>query len=82
MSATNGKRVVCDRCYAETFCKHTGTAETDGGYTRWNTFEEMPAGWEYIGNNIKGVQHLCPKCAEEWEHAKNVFMGRTADEQN
>lgn len=76
MSGTNGRLVVCDRCYAETFCKCTGEGEADGGYTRWNNFEPLPEGWESTGYAIEGVNHLCPKCSAKWEQTKSEFMNR------
>jgi len=63
MAYINGRLTICDRCGEKVFSKCTGEGERDGGFTRWNTFEPLPEGWdchEYTGT-------LCPKCNEEYK---------------
>ena len=42
MSEKCGKLVTCDRCGKNVFLKCIGEEETDGGYTKWNKFEDPP----------------------------------------
>lgn len=71
MSSANGKMLTCDRCGAWTFLKCTGEGELDGGYTRWNEFEDAP-GWDWT----KQIGDVCPKCRQDYddmlEKYKNV----------
>lgn len=53
---------TCDRCGTQIFLKCTGEGVADGGFTRWNEFEQAPPGWNYISN----VGTVCPKCWEEY----------------
>lgn len=65
---TNGRLVKCDRCGEEIFCKSTGDGELDGGYTRWNKFEEAP-GWSYEHD----IGDLCHECTQEYRRLKAEF---------
>ena len=58
MAQVKGRLSICDRCGKTIFSKVTGEGETDGGYTRWNKFEELPEGWK----NYYEVGLLCPDC--------------------
>ena len=62
MSSANGQMLICDRCGAWTFLKCTGEGELDGGYTRWNEFEDAP-GWD----RILQIGDVCPKCRQDYE---------------
>lgn len=64
----NGKMITCDRCGQTVFCKTTGEGERDGGYTRWNTFEEAE-GWTYEYK----IGDLCPQCTEEYKKLIEEF---------
>lgn len=70
MAEAKGKLVTCDRCGMQTFLKCTGEGERDGGYTRWNTFEDYPEGWEWR----RDVGQLCPDCNQEYEKLIATFM--------
>lgn len=70
MAEINGKLVTCDRCDKQVFLKCVGEGETDGGYTRWNKFEDFPEGWEYYFE----VGRLCPDCNEKYKMLVNTFM--------
>lgn len=79
MAYKNGRLYKCDRCGAETFCACTGEGETDGGFTRWNTFEPLPEGWEsYIDLRV-GL--LCPECNAEYTSVVQKFK-ETVKEEN
>ena len=61
MAEKNGRLYICDRCGETTFCECTGEGETDGGYTRWNTFKPLPDDWGY-SSDCKKIRRLCPRC--------------------
>lgn len=70
MSIRNGRLVTCDRCGHKVFLSCTGEGETDGGYTRWNTFEPIPDGWACHTE----TGNLCPKCDETFSDLVKEFM--------
>lgn len=80
MAETNGKLVTCDRCGKQIFLKTIGDEETDGGFTRWNKFEDFPAGWDIIGipKDIDCVSHryvrVCPDCCDMWSELTRDFF--------
>ncbi len=69
---TNGQLRTCDRCHKSVFLKTTGEGERDGGYTRWNKFEEAE-GWSVEA----GMGDLCPACTNELETMKEDFKTMT-----
>ncbi len=71
MSRVNGQLVTCDRCGENVFVKCTGEKETDGGFTRWNTFESLPIGW-----GLHGGKNLCPDCFRAWNKIETEFMNK------
>lgn len=60
----------CCRCGLTIFRECTGEGEADGGFTRWNTFEPLPDGWEH--HNDTG--RLCPDCEHEYQRMMDHFM--------
>lgn len=78
MGEAIGKLLICDRCGATVFLEHTGTLEFDGGYTRRESYERPPEGWEIhevpgeLVNSIK--KRLCPNCTEEYKKRLRGFM--------
>lgn len=62
MGRTNGQMRTCDRCGATVFLKCTGEGDRDGGYTRWNCFEDPPKGW----NILTSIGDICPECWAEY----------------
>ena len=60
MSKILGRLIICDRCGKESFQKHTGEKELDGGFTRWDTFEGLKD-W-----GARKGKDLCPDCFREW----------------
>lgn len=69
----NGQLRTCDRCGASVFLKVTGEGERDGGFTRWNKFEEAE-GW----STEVDMGDLCPKCTEELKQLMDNFMREKA----
>ena len=69
MSKENGELRTCDRCGKTQFFKTIGDGERDGGYTRWNKFEE-PVGWTME----RDIGDLCPECSSLYEKMKNEFL--------
>lgn len=78
MAKVNGQIVSCDRCGSEIFLKCTGEDEADGGFTRWNEFEPLPEGWDFVavpksvgwpgsGNAYNGYLQVCPECHKLWD---------------
>lgn len=63
-----GKLTTCDRCGKTVFSKTIGDGETDGGYTRWNKFEE-PKGWSFEYK----IGDLCPECTEKYKELVKDF---------
>lgn len=72
MSRVNGQLVTCNRCGKTTFRQYTGEGVTDGGYTRWDKFEDFPEGW----SNPSYIGDLCPECTKEWERITDNFKRR------
>ena len=68
MAKQNGQLRTCDRCKKEQFFKTTGDGETDGGYTRWNKFEDA-IGWTVETE----IGDMCPKCSKEFKELKSKF---------
>jgi hypothetical protein len=70
MAEKKGKLVSCDRCGEEVFLKCTGESATDGGYTRWNKFEDLPHGWDWHSDTGR----LCPACNKMYIEMLEHFM--------
>lgn len=86
----NGKLRICDRCGAQHFSKTTGEGETDGGYTRWNNFEEPPRMWGFYEVGVESINdtrtrkisaELCTACAEKWNAMMAKFMQNVEEPQ-
>lgn len=71
MPAVKGQLVTCTRCSNHVFLKYLGKNETDGGYTVWDKFEDLPKGWLYETE----FGYLCPECAEEFKRLVTNFLG-------
>lgn len=74
MSRVNGEMRTCDRCGVQIFSKHIGDGEMDGGYTRWNKFEEAE-GWSVEGGD------LCPACTQEYREMVRRFWSTARNEE-
>lgn len=68
MAEVNGRLLICDRCGKSVFIKYVGEGEADGGFTRWNKFEDPPDGWAYHTPTVR----LCPEC-------NNLYLSIMAD---
>lgn len=67
MSRQKGMLITCDICGASVHLKTIGDGETDGGYTRWNKFENTPEGWsQKIKIHDKAID-ACPKCTAKYD---------------
>lgn len=70
MSEAKGKLVTCDRCGATVFLAKIGAVDRDGGFTRYDTFEDEPEGWQYASDiSCK----LCPECNKEYRELIRKF---------
>ena len=70
MAKVNGRIYSCDRCGDKIFVKTIGDKEMDGGFTRYNTFEDMPDGWGY---DCRVGMDLCPECKEELDSIIKLY---------
>ena len=70
-SSEKGMMNYCCRCDEKIFRKYTGTKDTDGGYTTWDTFEKLPDEWLYETE----FGYLCPKCARGFRILMTNFFG-------
>lgn len=70
MSEAKGMLKTCDRCGETVFLKAISDGISDGGYTRWNRFEDAPEGWDWR----RETGTLCPKCNKEYENLLKRFM--------
>jgi hypothetical protein len=85
MAEVNGKLVTCDRCRKQIFLKTIGDEEMDGGYTRWNKFEDFPEGWNMVGIpasvTMKKSRYVrvCPGCNETWNNIAEKFIQKAEE---
>ena len=70
MSVVYGKLVTCSRCGATIFLKYLRKGDTDGGYTKYDIYEELPEDW------LNGTEFgdLCPECTLEFKTWVNQFF--------
>lgn len=71
MRGTKGLLITCAKCNTELFLKLIGTNEADGGYTKWDKFEEVPEEWLHE----TAFGYLCPKCSNEFKRLMTEFLG-------
>lgn len=76
MAQYKGMLVVCDRCGEQAFLKTIGEGEADGGYTRWNKFEQKPSGWDSLSFENKWYT-LCPVCNAKYSAFVKSFLERS-----
>ncbi len=69
MSEIKGTLVTCDICKEQIFLKFLEEKETDGGYTRYSVYEDLPEDWCTNSYRIFGedfhMRHLCPECRKK-----------------
>lgn len=71
MARENGQLRTCDKCGRTIFLKSTGEGEMDGGFTRWNKFEDAD-GWHWR----EGFKDLCPDCIKKYDELYNEFLDK------
>ena len=74
MSRVNGNLRTCDKCGKQVFLKCVGEGERDGGFTRWNRFEEAK-GWSVREGD------LCPDCTEHYNAMIIEFWATAVNEE-
>lgn len=74
MSRANGCMRTCDRCGKQVFLKCVGEGEMDGGFTRWNKFEEA-TGWSVEEGD------LCPDCTKQYKAMITEFWATAVNEE-
>jgi hypothetical protein len=72
MAEKKGLLIICDRCGDTGFCECIGEGEADGGFTRWNKFEQPPEGWVFAMDCEK-FNRLCPDCYKEYSNMIRKF---------
>lgn len=65
MSKVNGRMVTCDICGKTVFCRLEATGEADGGWSKWEKYEE-PAKWR---GRREGFEDVCDECNEALDMA-------------
>lgn len=61
----------CCRCNTAVFRKYIGQGERDGGFTKWDKYEDLPDGWLYETE----FGYLCPECAHKFKAFMTYFLG-------
>lgn len=69
MSEMKGTLITCDICKEKVFLKFLEQKETDGGYTQYSVYEDLPEDWCTSFRDIFGkdfsIRHLCPECRKK-----------------
>ena len=77
MSTKLGKYYICDRCGTTSFFEKIGEGETDGGFTRFDKFEEAE-GWNTVypeaSHDIGSSKLLCPECSKKYNKLMSEFF--------
>lgn len=60
----------CSRCDTAVFRKYIGQGEMDGGFTKWDKYEDLPDGWLYETE----FGYLCPECARKFKAFMTDFL--------
>ena len=69
-SGKKGMLCECSRCKSWIFLQYICKGETDGGYTTWDKFEDLPEDWLYESE----FGYLCPDCATEFKRIMTSFF--------
>ena len=77
MSTKLGKYYICDRCGTTSFFEKIGEGETDGGFTKFDKFEEAD-GWNTVypeaAHSMGNSKLLCPTCSEKYNKLMQEFF--------
>ena len=77
MSTKLGKYYICDRCGTTSFFEKIGEGETNGGFTRFDKFEEAE-GWNTVypeATHVTGSSKLlCPICSQKYDKLMKEFF--------
>lgn len=71
MSEAKGKLKTCDRCGKSIFLKYIGQGVLDGGFTRFDKYEELPETWLWTSQ----IGTLCDECSGIFRSFIRVLMG-------
>ena len=66
-----GMLETCARCDKTIFLKHIETCSSDGGYSKWDKFEQLPEEWSHH----TGFGCLCPDCTSLLKKTLIEFYG-------
>lgn len=82
MSTKLGKYYICDRCGTTSFFEKIGEGETDGGFTRFDKFEEA-TDWNTVypeaSHGMGSSKLLCPTCSEKYNKLMQEFFDNWRD---
>lgn len=67
-----GMLLTCDRCGVQTMLVKRREHEKDGGFTRWNTYDDEPEGW-YIDTSYGRKSDICPCCSDKYKKLISDF---------
>lgn len=70
MSKNLGKILRCDRCGKEKFLRYIKQGDLDGGYTKYDVYEDYPETWL----NETQMGDLCDECAFKFRSWVTEFM--------
>ena len=77
MSTKLGKYYICDRCGTTSFFEKIGEGETDGGFTRFDKFEEA-TDWNTVypeaSHGMGSSKLLCPTCSKKYDILMQEFF--------
>ena len=69
MSEIKGTLITCDICKEKVFLKFLEQKETDGGFTQYSVYEDLPEDWctssKIIFDTDFSIRHLCPECRKK-----------------
>lgn len=77
MSTKLGKYYICDRCGTTLFFEKVGEGETDGGFTKFDKYEDAE-GWitvyPKVSHGMRSSKLLCPACSEKYDKLMCEFF--------
>ena len=70
MAEVKGKMITCNRDSNFVFLKRLVDGDTDGGFTKYERYEDLPSDWMFATQ----FGYLCPKCAREFRTFMTTFF--------